>query len=177
MHFSSERLILRSWKEEDHTPFFNLNNDPEVVKFLPGTLSKEQNDAMIMRITSHFATHGFGFFACEYKKNSEFIGFIGLSIPQFSSDFTPCVEIGWRLAKKYWRQGLATEGAKRVLEYARDTLHLKRVVSFTVPDNTASRRVMEKIGMKYIKDFDHPALDKNHRLSRHVLYEIEFNGE
>ncbi|BBM82517.1 GNAT family N-acetyltransferase [Candidatus Uabimicrobium amorphum] len=176
-HFFSERLILRSWKKEDYAPFFDINNDSEVVRFLPGTLSREENDAFISRIESHFAKYGFGLFACEHKHDGVFIGFVGLSIPSFSCDFTPCVEIGWRLARKYWGQGLATEGAKRVLKYARDALNLERVVSFTVPDNVGSRRVMEKLGMRYIKDFDHPALDKDHRLCRHVLYEIELNGE
>ncbi len=84
------------------------------------------------------------------------------------------MEVGWRLATEFWDKGYATEGAKKVLEYAFKTLKLHEVVSFTVPDNLRSRRVMEKIGMirSVNGDFLHPRLDPEHPFAKHVLYTI-----
>ena len=98
----------------------------------------------------------------------------GVSIPAFEARFMPAVEIGWRLDPAFWNRGLATEGARAVLRYAFDFLELKEVVSFTVPDNFASRRVMEKLGMTRdpADDFDYPRLPAGHRLRRHVLYRL-----
>ncbi|WP_372369595.1 GNAT family N-acetyltransferase [Candidatus Uabimicrobium sp. HlEnr_7] len=167
---TSKRLILRRWKPEDYRPFFLLNSDPQVMEFLPKVLSQEESNAMILKIENHFEQRGFGFFACEEQQSQSFIGFVGLSVPQFSCDFTPCVEIGWRIAREYWNRGYATEAASEVLLYARNTLKQKEIVSFTVPNNLPSRRVMEKIGMTYVKNFYHPALNKDHPLCQHVLY-------
>ena len=127
---------------------------------------------MVDRIEAHFAAHGFGLWGAELKREGEFIGFIGLSIPRFEAHFTPCVEIGWRLARDHWGQGLATEGAQAVMECAFGELGLRELVSFTAAGNMRSRRVMEKIRMTHDEadDFDHPALPEGHRLSRHVLY-------
>jgi len=106
------------------------------------------------------------------KETNEFAGFIGLAVPAFEAHFTPCVEIGWRLAARFWDRGLATEGAATVLACAHNSLGLEQIVSFTVVENFASRRVMEKIGMirDLRGDFDHPRIPKEHPLCRHVLY-------
>ena len=108
------------------------------------------------------------------KSTGEFIGYVGLAVPGFEAHFTPCVEIGWRLATPYWNLGLATEGARAVLDYAFSTVGLNEVVSFTVPANVRSRRVMEKLGLTHnpSDDFDHPRLPPDHPLRRHVLYRI-----
>jgi len=149
-----------------------MNADPRVMEHFPACLTREESDKLVDWVDAHFDKHGFGPFAAELRATGEFIGFVGLSIPAFQAHFTPCVEIGWRLAAAHWNQGLATEGARAVLEYALDTLGLPEVVSFTVPSNLASRRVMEKIGMTHnpADDFDHPRLPEGHRLRRHVLY-------
>jgi len=99
-------------------------------------------------------------------------------VPAFHAHFTPCVEIGWRLSSEFWGKGLATEGAEAVLKYSREVLRLKDVVSFTVPVNLRSRRVMEKIGMTYdpADDFDHPQLPPGHPLRRHVLYRLDLES-
>jgi RimJ/RimL family protein N-acetyltransferase len=99
---------------------------------------------------------------------------VGLSVPRFHAHFTPCVEIGWRLSAEYWGRGYATEGAKAALSFGFDELQLVEIVSYTVPDNVRSRRVMERIGMTHdaAGDFDHPVLPEGHRLRRHVLYRI-----
>jgi RimJ/RimL family protein N-acetyltransferase len=139
-----------------------------------GTLSRSESDQLLAGIEAHFARHGFGLFAAELRETGQFVGFIGISIPEFDAPFMPAVEIGWRLDPACWNRGLATEGARAVLRYAFDILELKEVVSFTVPDNLASRRVMEKLGMtrEAADDFDYPRLPAGHPLRRHVLYRL-----
>jgi RimJ/RimL family protein N-acetyltransferase len=164
------RLRLRRWRESDREPFYRMNSDPRVMEFFPACLSREESDALIERAEAHFETHGFGPFAAELRATGEFAGFIGLFIPQFEAYFTPCVEIGWRLAAEFWNQGLATEGATEALHLAFGPLGLREIVSFTVPANLRSRRVMEKLGLAYDGEFDHPRLPEGHKFRRHVLY-------
>ena len=170
----TSRLLLRRWRREDCEPFYRINSDPRVMEHLPGTLSRSESDQLLVDIDAHFALHGFGLFATELRETGQCIGFIGMSRPSFDAPFMPAVEIGWRLDPAFWNRGLATEGARAVLHYAFDVLGLKEVVSFTVPDNFASRRVMEKLGMTRdpSDDFDHPRLPAGHRLRRHVLYRL-----
>ena len=171
---TTERLLLRRWRDEDRLPFQRINADPRVMEFMPRLLTAERSDAMIVRIEEHFERHGFGLFAVEERTNAQFIGYVGLMIPSFQAPFMPAVEIGWRLAAEYWGRGLATEAARAVLHYGLDNLALDSVVSFAVPQNLRSLRVMEKIGMKHNpkEDFDHPKMPDGHPLRRHVLYRI-----
>ncbi len=164
------RLKLRAWKEEDKEPFFKLNSDPRVMEFMPKLLSKQESDNFFERINLGFKKHGYSFFAVELIENKRFIGLIGLSIPKFESFFTPCVEIAWRLAYNYWGKGYATEGAKASLDYGFNELNLSEIVSFTVPQNLRSRQVMQRIGMTFINEFEHPSLPEGHCLKKHVLY-------
>jgi RimJ/RimL family protein N-acetyltransferase len=168
----TSRLILRQWREADVDSFAEMNADPRVMRYFPSTLPREHSVQMVGRIKTHFDEYGFGLWAVEVKDQTPFAGFIGLSVPQFSAYFTPCVEIGWRLAVPFWNQGYASEGAQAALEFGFTQCNLKEIVSFTVPANVASRRVMEKIGMTYIDNFDHPALPDGDPLKRHVLYSI-----
>jgi len=172
------RLILRHWRESDREPFARLNADPQVMQFLPRLLLPEESDAAAKRIEDHFRRHGFGLYAVELRESGVFIGFIGLSIPAFKARFSPCIEIGWRLAAEYWGQGLATEGARAVTRHAFGELSLEEIVSFTVPSNIRSRRVMEKLGMTHNpeEDFNHPQLPPGHPLRRHVLYRLSQSG-
>jgi RimJ/RimL family protein N-acetyltransferase len=168
------RLVLRGWTDADHEPFARLNADPRVMRLMPRALSREESDAAAENIASFIAERGFGLYAAELKDDRAFLGFIGLSIPKFEAAFTPCVEIGWRLAADYWNRGLASEGARAVAEHAFRDVGLAELVSFTVPHNLASRRVMEKIGMTRdpAEDFDNPRLEPGHPLRRHVLYRL-----
>ncbi len=170
----TERLLLRRWKEDDHEPFYQLNSDARVMEFFPQCLTRAESDSLVERVTDHFKKHGFGLFAAELRREQTFIGFVGLAVPSCKAHFTPCVEIGWRLAANYWGRGLATEGARAVVKYAFDELALDALVSFTVPENIRSRRLMEKIGMTHdaSDDFDHPNLPEGHPLRRHVLYRL-----
>lgn len=105
---------------------------------------------------------------------ARFAGFVGLLIPSFDAPFTPCVEVGWRLAYEHWGRGYATEGARAVADFGVRQPGRDEIVSFTVPANARSRRVMEKLGMTRnpADDFDHPALPDGHPLRRHVLYRL-----
>jgi ribosomal-protein-alanine N-acetyltransferase len=172
----TDRLLLRRWQSADRAPFAALNADPRVNEYLPGALSREQSDELAARIDANFDQYGFGLWAVEVCNVSAFIGFIGLTVPRFKAHFTPCVEIGWRLSADQWGRGYATEGARAALDFGFDVVGLREVVSFTVPANLRSRRVMEKIGMKRdpAGDFDHPSLPAGHSLLRHVLYRIAF---
>lgn len=172
MIIETERLVLRQWKECDREEFFSLNADPVVMEFFPKTLSREESDQFIDKTKDLIDSQGFGFFATELKSTGEFIGFIGLNKPTFEASFMPCVEIGWRLKKEFWRKGYASEGAKACLTFAFDVLKLDEVVSFTSVLNLPSIGVMEKIGMKRdtSENFLHPRVEDGHRLKEHVLY-------
>jgi len=170
----TDRLCLRRWLPADRAPFAELNADPLVMEHFPAALSCEESDTLVARIEAHFDQYGFGLWAVEIPSITSFAGFIGLSVPPFEAHFTSCVEIGWRLAADHWGRGYATEGALAALAFGFQTLGLGEIVSFTVPGNLRSRRVMERIGMVHnpADDFDHPALPEEHRLRRHVLYRI-----
>jgi len=170
----TERLILRRWRNADRELFAEMNADPRVMEHFPALLSRAESDALVDWAEAHFEEHGFGPSAAELKDTGEFIGFIGLSVPRFEAMFTPCVEIGWRLAAEYWGRGLATEGARAVLDHAFALHGLKESVSFTTVGNVRSRKVMEKLGMTHdaADDFDHPSVPEGHALRRHVLYRL-----
>ena len=172
--FTTKRLILREWQEQDIDAFAAMNQDPEVMRFFPSTLTFDESKGLVERIRQHFISHGFGLFAVELKKTGEFIGFVGLMIPNFPAPFMPCVEIGWRIAAPFWKQGYATEAAIRVLHLAFEQFGLDEVVSFTAAVNLPSIGVMEKIGLTHTvkDDFDHPKLPKDDPLLRHVLYRL-----
>lgn len=165
------RLTLRPWTNADRAPFAALNADPQVMEHFPAPLQRADSDTMADRIVSHFERHGYGLWAVELPA-APFAGFIGLNVPVFEAPFMPCVEIGWRLAAAHWGQGYAREGAAAVLRWAFEQARIPEIVSFTVPANLRSRRVMEAIGMAHdpAGDFDHPLIAKGHRLQRHVLY-------
>ena len=170
----TERLILRRPREADREPCARMNADPRVMEFFPATLTREESDALIGRIEAQFEQHGFSWCAAELRETGVFIGFIGLAVPRFEAAFTPCVEIGWRLAAEFWGRGLATEGARAIVRYAFGELGLEEIVSFTTLANVRSRRVMEKLGMTHdaADDFDHPSLPEGHAQRRHVLYRL-----
>lgn len=174
MRIETPRLILREWKDEDLIPFAKLNADPVVMEHFPNTLTLEQTQTMIETLKTRFKNDGFSFFAVELKSTGEFIGMTGLNKPGYQTPFTPCVEVGWRIAKEFWNKGYATEAAKASLDFGFNTLGLDKIASFTAVENVKSQRIMDKIGMirDHAGDFDHPNVPKDHRLCRHVLYWI-----
>lgn len=176
---STDRLILRTWKPSDILPMTAISSDPKVMEHFPALQDNAATEALIAHINHHYEQFGYALYATEIKETHEFIGFVGLNhprftIPNFQPKGLPIVEIGWRLAAKHWKQGYATEAAKAVLHYAFTELDLHEIISFTVTANTKSRRVMEKIGLHHSEadDFDHPNLQDDSPLKRHVLYRL-----
>lgn len=174
----TKRLILRTWKEEDKEPYFLINSDPKVIEFLRGPLTMEQTREFIQAMNNQNDKYGYTLWAVELKDSSKLIGFIGLNYTNWESNFTPAVEVGWRLSSEYWGKGYATEGAKASLDYGFNKIGLKEIVSFTVPANIRSLEVMKKIGLKrdVNGNFSHPKLPKDHYLSQHVLYRLTKNS-
>ena len=170
----TKRLILREWKDEDIPLFVAMNQDQRVMEFFPALRTPQESKDGVEWHRRHFKEHGFCCYAAELKATGEFIGFVGLSTPPYQTHFTPCVEIGWRLAHAFWGKGYATEAAKAALKSGFEKHNLKEIVSFTSVLNQSSMRVMEKIGLKrdFNGDFDHPNIPKDHRLARHVLYRL-----
>jgi RimJ/RimL family protein N-acetyltransferase len=167
------RLRLRQWRESDREPFAALNADPAVMEFFLSPLSRESSDASIDAWQSQLASRGWSNWALELKASGELLGFTGLSVPRRVLPFSPCVEVGWRLARKHWGQGYATEAARAALEVGFARLDLREIVSFTTVGNVRSRAVMERIGMRDARqDFEYPGFPEGHPLRRHCLYRI-----
>jgi RimJ/RimL family protein N-acetyltransferase len=166
---------MREWRDSDREPYAALNADAEVMRHFPSTLTVEQSSEMIDRMMSVWIDRSFGLWAVERSDTTDFIGFVGLAAPTWHAAFTPCVEVGWRLAKQHWGHGFAPEAATAALEWGFANVDLPddQVVSFTTVANVSSRRVMEKIGMVRDPDgdFDHPLLPEWSE-RRHVLYRI-----
>lgn len=172
IEFETERLRLRQWKTADREPFAALNADPRVMEFFPSLLTRAESDAMADRCEALIRERGWGFWAAETKDAGEFIGFVGLHTPSASLPFSPCVEIGWRLAFEHWGKGLASEASRGALRVAFQSLDLKEIVSFTAVGNHRSRAVMERLGMRESGTFDHPQVPEDSPLRVHSLYRL-----
>ncbi len=172
------RLLLRRWRDDDLPAFAALNSDPRVMEFFPKPLDRAESDARAAQIRECFDRDGYGLWAVEVRGVADFIGFVGLWAPTYEAHFTPCVEVGWRLACDHWGQGYATEAARASLDFGFRQLGLVEIVSLTVPANRRSSQVMERIGMTRspLDDFDHPSLPEGHPLRRHVLYRARSDG-
>ena len=172
---SGGRVRLRRWREADRQAFAAVNADPRVMEFFRGCLNRAESDAMVDGIEQHFGEYGFGLWAVEIPGVAGFIGFTGLSHARLRAHFTPCVEVGWRLAYEHWGNGYATEAARLALGHGFGTLALPEVVAYTSASNIRSRAVMERLGMRRdpAEDFDYPALPEGHALRRHVLYRLD----
>ncbi len=170
IYIETPRLLLRDWSDADLPLFAAMNADPAVMEFFPGTLTPAESEAFYRRIRDEFADSGYGLYAVERKIDGCFIGYTGLHRALFEADFTPCIEIGWRLCHAAWGNGFAPEAAAAVLDYAFGLLGMTEVCSFTAAVNLRSQRVMEKIGMEPAGRFVHPSLPRESPLSEHVLY-------
>lgn len=170
----TERLQLRGWSKLDADDLAAMNADAQVMRFFPNVLSRVESDAGLARLMTLEKRDKMTFWAAELKENNSFIGFVGLKRVGDEMGFAPAVEIGWRLKSEYWGQGFAPEAALACLDYGFNQFDLDEIISFTPVQNEPSRRVMEKIGMQHdpSRDFDHPLLDDDSPLKRHVLYSI-----
>jgi RimJ/RimL family protein N-acetyltransferase len=171
---TTPRLLMREWYEEDLAPFAALNADPVVMEHFVAPLTRMESDAFAARIQERLDEHGYGLWALEVRDTGEFIGFTGLALQTFPAHFTPAVEVGWRLARRAWGHGYATEAARVALDHGFGPVGLDEIVSMTAVTNIRSQRVMQRIGMHRdpADDFDHPNVPSGSHLRPHVLYRI-----
>jgi len=172
--FETQRLRLRTWQSGDRPAFVEMNQDPKVMRHFPGPYSTERSNSLVDKFMEHHEKHGFTVWALERKDTGQFIGFTGIVWIPYELPFTPAVEIAWRLVSEHWGLGFATEAAHKSLDLAFNQFGIKEVVAMTTPGNTASLRVMQKLGMSHTPndDFDHPNVPEDSRLRRHVLYRL-----
>lgn len=173
IYIETQRLILRTWQEEDIPHLARLNSDEKVMEYFLKPLSYQETVDLYSKIQSELTTYGYGVYAVKEKETGAFVGFVGLHNVTFEVDFAPAVEILWRILPEFWGKGYASEAAKACLNYAQNELNLKEIVAFTSLPNTRSEHVMQRIGMKHVKEFNHPLVEPNHPLLRHVLYKID----
>ena len=171
--FKSRRLGFRNWLPSDTDKLAAINADKEVMAFFPSTRTRQETKSFISRMQQQYSEKGYCYFAIDELEDDTFIGFIGLSEQNYEADFTPCIDIGWRLAKTAWNKGYATEGAKRCLEYGLEKLKINKIYSIAPVINTKSVQVMKNIGMSKVKTFDHPQLLDDARLRECILYIME----
>lgn len=174
---TTERLVLRGWREEDRAPFAEMNADPEVMEHFPATMTRAESDAFVDRIEQHFADRGHGLWVVE--ADGTFQGFTGLQVPRFHADWMdgreqPVLEVGWRLRRSAWGRGWASEAARECLRFAFEDVGREEVVSFTVVGNVRSRAVMERIGMRLLTHYDHPVEGRDALPS--VCYVVDVAG-
>ena len=170
--FKSKRLGFRNWRNKDLEEFLKLNSDKLVMEHFPNTLSVNEVENLIDRLKNQFEENGFTYYATEILETKEFIGMIGLASQTYESNFTPAVDIGWRLKRSAWGKGYATEGGKRCIEYAFNELSINKIISVCTINNSNSENVMKKIGMTKIGEFNHPEVERNSEYEKHFCYEI-----
>ncbi|WP_092671521.1 GNAT family N-acetyltransferase [Rosenbergiella nectarea] len=176
MELETERLRLRQWQTSDLIPFREMNQDPEVMRFFMNPLDATQSDELAKTFRLIIQRKGWGFWAVELKSTAQFIGFCGLHEQPDKFTFSPCVEIGWRFSSSFWSQGLATEAAERVLQFAFENLSLQQVVAFTSVHNYRSERLMQRLNMTRQRTFNHPHIPAQHPLAEHLLYALQRSG-
>ena len=168
------RLKLRGWREEDRAPFAAQNADAETMRYLGGPMTREASDAYLDRTLRGWAEDGCGKWAVELAETGQFVGALGLQRYRFEAPFTnpSGIDFAWRLTRAFWGRGFATEAARAALDFGFAQMDLAGLVAFTVPENRASRAVMERLGMQFAGEFDHPLLAAESPLRRHVLYRL-----
>ncbi|HWV16299.1 MAG TPA: GNAT family N-acetyltransferase [Cellvibrio sp.] len=177
IEFETERLRLRQWLSTDREAFAALNADSRVMEFLLPLSTATESDALMNKIQALIAARGWGFWALEERATGAFIGFTGLHIPMAELPFSPCVEIGWRLAFAHWGKGYATEAAAGALAFGFEHLRLSEIVAFTALPNLRSQAVMQRLAMeREPATFAHPAVPDGSLIKEHYLYRIKRNA-
>ena len=173
IELDTPRLRLRTWRDSDRAPYAALNADPRVMAHFPAPISREASDASVDAFVAGFAERGWSNWAVERRDTGEFIGFTGLTVPKRQFPFSPCVEVGWRLAHAHWGQGFASEAARAALAAGFERIGLDEIVSMTALTNTRSQAVMRRIGLVDARfTFDHPGVPEGHALRPHCLYRL-----
>lgn len=148
---TTDRLTLRTFREDDLPLYAGLNADPEVVAFLGGPLSREGSDEIAAFANDLWARRGIGLLAVECTADGTFLGMCGVHV---LASYPDDLEVGWRLAREHWGHGYATEAARAWLRVAFEEQGAERVISVTDPPNRRSIAVMERLGMSYDHEAD-----------------------
>lgn len=173
----TERLHLRSWRDEDVKNIYEMMQDPEVIHDLKHSHLDEY--AVLQQLAASanksIEQNGYGYFVCELKDTRETIGLVGLNYTDLDDPHFPCYTASWILGKKYWKKGYATEAAQTLLTFGFENCKMSKIFACTAVGNISSRRVMERLGMQWVDTFNFPGLEMSHPLSQQVLYEIRKN--
>lgn len=170
MTLRGPRVILRPWRlPEDLEPLFGINGDPAAMRFFAAPMTRAESDAWGRRIAADCASRSYGFWVLELPGEG-LVGVVGIKPVPFEAAFTPAIEIGWRIASRWQRRGLAEEAARLALAFGFGPARIEEILAFTPPANEPSWRLMEKLGMTFRQSFEHPGLPPGHRLRRHLLY-------
>lgn len=176
----TSRLLLREWRDSDRAAFAEMNRNPLVMRFFPGLMERRASDAFVDRLQDLHLHLGYTLWVVEVidseRGASPFAGFTGLMPPTFDLPFEhskPVAEVGWRLLPQWWGLGIATEGARASVAHGFDVVRLPEILSFTVVTNSRSRAVMERIGMHFAGEFDHPRAQPDAHWKRHALYRMK----
>lgn len=172
IEIETPRLCLRRWEESDLDTFAIMNADKEVMRYFPEPYSRQRTEGMRKTIQAEFEECGYGLYAAQEKDSGQFMGMIGFHHAYLDVSFCPCIEIGWRLDKRFWNKGYATEGAKACLDHGFNNLEFNEIYSFTAIENIPSQNVMKKIGMQFFEYFEHPDIPCGHTLKPHVCYKV-----
>lgn len=172
VQLQTPRLLLRQWRPSDREPFAAMNADARVMAYYPAVLTRAESDVLADRIETRITEAGWGFWATEDQRSGEFLGFVGLNVPSADLPFSPCVEIGWRLAHAHWGKGYATEAARAALTFGFERLDLLEIVAFATLGNLRSQAVMQRLGMRPSGGFDHPQIPVDSSLQAHCLYRL-----
>jgi RimJ/RimL family protein N-acetyltransferase len=168
----TDRLLMRRWQDADREPFAALNADPETMPYFPDTIDQAASDSFVDRIEARFDEQGYGLWALELAATGEFIGYTGLNPLPDGVPGAGGMEVGWRLARRAWHHGYATEAARAAVEVAFGGAGLAEVWSITAVLNEPSIAVMRRIGMTEVARFDHPRIPAGHPLQPHVTYHL-----
>ena len=145
------RLLLRDWREEDVDAYARICTDPEVMRFMlpPRPLSHAEAAYDVQNILDHWRRHGFGHWAVEERESGRFVGRTGIKRHDDWDLDAENTEVGWLYDRSVWGQGYATEAAREAVRFCFEELDRPEVISIAHPENLASRRVMEKVGLRY----------------------------
>ncbi len=166
------RVTLRPWRlPEDLDGLFAINSDAEAMRFFPKVFDRAESDGWSTRVAADATERGWGFWVVDLPGEG-MVGVVGIKPVPFEAPFVPAIEIGWRIAPRVHRRGLAEEAARVSLAYGFGPARLERIVAFTPPANEPSWRLMEKLGMRRVGSFAHPRVPDGHALKTHLLYAI-----